>query len=130
MSPVEVDCQPFEGERGDRVRLTYGSKVYGDSLAWITDATGARICERFPENNEDSCLLPGDGPYRAISTVWRAQNGFPTEYAVKVRRLSNPQGCTTAPVRPYGPLEQQDFTINTRASPSPPARQARTPCTP
>ncbi|MEU5291314.1 Tat pathway signal protein [Streptomyces umbrinus] len=112
VSPVEVDCQPFEGERGDRVRLTYGSKVYGDSLAWITDATGARICERFPDDNEDSCLLPGDGPYRAISTVWRAENGFPTDYAVKVRRLSDPQGCTTAPVRPYGPLEQQDFTTN------------------
>ncbi|MGP4050272.1 Tat pathway signal protein [Streptomyces sp. 2A115] len=112
MSPVEVDCQPFEGERGDRVRLTYGSKVYGDSLAWITDATGARICEPFPDNNEDSCVLPGDGPYRVISTVSRAENGFPAEYAVKVRRLSDPKGCTTAPVHPYGPLEQEDFTTN------------------
>lgn len=61
VSRVEVDCQPFEGERGDRVRLTHGSKVYGDSLAWITDATGKRICERFPEDGEDSCVLPGDG---------------------------------------------------------------------
>ncbi|MGW0574607.1 Tat pathway signal protein [Streptomyces sp. NPDC002920] len=112
VSPVEVDCQPFEGASGDRVRLTYGSKTYGDSLAWITDATGARICEQFPENDEDSCVLPGDGPYRVISTVTSADNGFPAEYAVKVRRLNDPQGCTTAPVRPYGPLEQQDLTTN------------------
>ncbi|MFE9680446.1 Tat pathway signal protein [Streptomyces sp. NPDC006285] len=112
VSPVEVDCQPFEGERGDRVRLTYGSRTYGDSLAWITDATGARICERFPEDDEDSCVLPGDGPYRVISTVWRAESGFPARYAVKVRRLDDPQGCTTAPVRPYGELEQQDLVTN------------------
>ncbi|MFF3307296.1 Tat pathway signal protein [Streptomyces sp. NPDC002952] len=111
-SPVEVDCQPFEGKRGDRIRLTYGSKTYGDSLAWITDESGARICERFPEDNEDSCVLPGDGPYRVISTVWRAENGFPAEYSVKVRRVSDPQGCTAAPIRPYGPLEQQDFVVN------------------
>lgn len=112
VSPVEVDCQPFEGKAGDRVRLTYGSKVYGDSLAWITDTTGARICERFPENDEDSCVLPGDGPYRVISTVSRSGNGFPAEYAVKVRRLNDPQGCTTAPVRPYGTPEPQDLTAN------------------
>lgn len=112
VSPVQVDCQPFEGERGDRVRLTHGSKAYGDSLAWITDATGARICERFPDDDEDSCVLPGDGPYRVISTVSRAENGFPAEFAVKVRRLSDPQGCTAAPARPYGPLEQQDLVTN------------------
>lgn len=112
VSRVEVDCQPFEGGRGDRVRLTHGSKVYGDSLAWITDATGKRICERFPEDGEDSCVLPGDGPYRVISTVSRSENGFPAEYAVKVRRLSDPQGCTAAPVRPYGALERQDLTAN------------------
>lgn len=111
-SPVEVDCQPFEGEHGDRVRLTHGSKTYGDSLAWITDATGARICEQFPADDEDSCVLPGDGPYRVISTVSRAEGGFPAVYAVKVRRLSDPQGCTTAPVRPYGPLDPQDPTVN------------------
>ncbi|MFH8462758.1 Tat pathway signal protein [Streptomyces sp. NPDC017991] len=112
VSPVEVDCQPFEGKRGDRVRLTHGSRSSGESLAWITDDTGARICERFPEDNEDSCVLPGDGPYRAISTVRYTESGFPAQYAVKVRRLSDPQGCTTAPVRPYGPLEQQDFVVN------------------
>ncbi|MGW1953783.1 Tat pathway signal protein [Streptomyces sp. NPDC001920] len=107
VSPVEVDCQPFRGERGDRVRLGHGTKTYGDSLAWITDATGARICERFPQDDEDSCVLPGDGPYRVISTVWRAEGGFPAEYEVSVRRLNDPQGCTTTPVRAFGPLGQQ-----------------------
>ncbi|MET9829489.1 IPT/TIG domain-containing protein [Streptomyces sp. NPDC006385] len=112
VSPVEVDCQPFEGERGDRVRLSHGTKTYGDSLAWITDATGARICERFPENDEDSCVLPGDGPYRVISTVWRAEGGFPAEYEVRVRRLNDPQGCATTPVRAYGPLEERPPTTS------------------
>jgi hypothetical protein len=111
-SPVQVDCLPFAGKHGDRIRLTYGSKAYGDSLAWITDETGARICERFPEDDEDSCVLPGDGPYRVVSTVSRAEHGFPAEYAVKVRRLNDPQGCTAAPVRPYGPLGQQDFVVD------------------
>ncbi|MFI1723226.1 Tat pathway signal protein [Streptomyces sp. NPDC020489] len=112
VSRVQVDCQPFTGEPGDRVRLTYGSKTYGDSLAWITDATGARICERFPEDDEDSCVLPGDGPYRVISTVWRAESGFPAQYGVKVRRLNDPRGCTTAPLRPFGAPERQDLTAN------------------
>ncbi|ANS66106.1 hypothetical protein SLINC_3882 [Streptomyces lincolnensis] len=112
VSRVEVDCQPFEGSGGDRIRLTHGSKTYGDSLAWITDATGARICERFPENDEDSCVLPGDGPYRVVSTVSRAESGFPAQYGVKVRRLDDPRGCATAPVRPYGVLEPQDLTAN------------------
>lgn len=112
VSPVQVDCQPFEGKQGERIRLTHGSKVYGSSLAWITDATGARICERFPEDGEDSCVLPGDGPYRVISRVSYTEQGFPAEFAVKVRRLDDPQGCTTALLRPYGPLEQQDFTTN------------------
>ncbi|MFE2814217.1 Tat pathway signal protein [Streptomyces nigra] len=112
VSRVEVDCQPFQGEPGDRIRLTHGSKAYGDSLAWITDASGRRICERFPEDGEDSCVLPGDGPYRVISTVSRTEQGFPAEYGVKVRRLDDPQGCTAAPVSSFGALERQDLTTN------------------
>lgn len=114
VSPVEVDCQPFTATTGDRIRLTYGSKVYGSSLAWITDATGARICPHFPEDGEDSCVLPADGtgPYRVVSRVSYGENGFPADFAVKTRRLNDPQGCTTAPVRSYGPLESQDLTTN------------------
>jgi hypothetical protein len=112
VSPLAVDCQAFDGRSGERIRLTHTTKVYGDSVAWITDATGARVCEHFPEDGEDSCVLPGDGPYRVLSSVPSAGAGFPAEYALQVRRLNDPQGCVTAPVRPYGPLEQQDFTTD------------------
>ncbi|MCQ9129240.1 Tat pathway signal protein [Streptomyces hilarionis] len=112
VSPVEVDCQPFEAAPGERIRLTQGSKVYGESIAWITDETGARICPHFPENDENTCALPGDGPYRVVSRVSYTERGFPADYAVKARRLDDPQGCTTAPVRPFGPLAAQDATTN------------------
>ncbi|MFD9881885.1 Tat pathway signal protein [Streptomyces alboflavus] len=107
---VQVDCQPFDAEPGDRILLTHGTKVYGDTLAWITDATGARICPRDPEDGEDSCVLPGKGPYRVLSHVTHAGSGFPAQYAVNARRLNDPQGCPSVPVRPYGPLTAQDFT--------------------
>ncbi|MGW6061371.1 Tat pathway signal protein [Streptomyces sp. NPDC055189] len=110
VSPAEIDCQPFDAEPGDRIRLARGTKVYGESIAWITDATGARICPRFPEDDEDSCVLPGKGPYRALSRVTYAEKGFPAEYAVTARRLNDPQGCPSSPIRPYGPLTAQDLT--------------------
>ncbi|MFF1451824.1 Tat pathway signal protein [Streptomyces sp. NPDC058274] len=112
VSPVEVDCQPFDAEPGERIRLTYGTKSYGESLAWITDASGARICPQSPEDGEDSCVLPGHGPYRVVSHVSYGEHGFPAEYAVKVRRLDGPQGCRTSSVRSYGPLEQQELGTN------------------
>ncbi|MEU0070587.1 IPT/TIG domain-containing protein [Streptomyces sp. NPDC006332] len=111
-SPLAVDCQAFDGRSGERIRLTQSTKGYGSSGAWITDATGARVCEHFPEDGEDSCVLPGDGPYRVLSTVSYAESGFPAQYALQVRRLNDPQGCATATVRPYGPLEPQDFSTD------------------
>ncbi|WP_328413258.1 Tat pathway signal protein [Streptomyces violaceus] len=108
-SPLAVDCQAFEARPGERIRLKLERKVYGESVAWITDETGARVCERFPEDGEDSCVLPGDGPYRVLSNVSRSEGGFPAAYALQVRRLNDPQGCTTASVLPYGPLKPQDF---------------------
>lgn len=110
VSPAQIDCLPLDAEPGDRIRLTRGTKVYGESIAWITDATGARICPRFPEDGEDSCVLPGKGPYRALSRVTRVEGGFPAEFAVTARRLNDPQGCPSAPARPYGPLTAQDLT--------------------
>ncbi|MEU1850308.1 IPT/TIG domain-containing protein [Streptomyces sp. NPDC019990] len=112
-SPLAVDCQAFEGRPGERIRMTLSRKVYGESVAWITDATGARICEQFPEDGEDSCVLPGDGPYRVLSSVTGSEGGFPAEYALQVRRLNDPQGCATASVLPYGPLQPQDFRADT-----------------
>ncbi|MFF4400475.1 Tat pathway signal protein [Streptomyces sp. NPDC001480] len=114
VSPVELDCQPFTAKPGERIRLTYGSKVYGSSLAWLTDSTGARICPHFPEDGETGCVLPtdGTGPYRVISQLSYTEKGFPADYAVNVRRLNDPQGCGAAPVRPYGALSSQDLTTN------------------
>ncbi|MFE2040850.1 Tat pathway signal protein [Streptomyces sp. NPDC059477] len=110
-SPVQIDCQPFTGEPGERVLLSRSTKVYGGVVAWITDGTGARICPRFAEDGAHSlsCVLPGDGPYRVLSRVTDPQNGFPAEYAVRARSLSDPQGCRTASVRPFGPIEGLDF---------------------
>lgn len=114
VSPVEVDCQPFEAKPGERIRLTYGSRVYGSSRAWIGDATGARICPRFPEDGEDSCVLPAGttAPYRVISQVTSTEKGFPAEYAVKARRLNDPQGCLEDQVSPYGVLQARNLTGN------------------
>ncbi|WP_432044187.1 Tat pathway signal protein [Streptomyces cadmiisoli] len=111
---LEVDCQRFEGSPGERVRLTHGTKAYGDTLAWITDKTGAWICPRVTGDHEDtrSCVLPGDGPYRVLSKVTYAGSGHPAEYAVKVRSLSDPQGCRTATLRPFGPPEGLDYGTN------------------
>ncbi|MEV5463481.1 Tat pathway signal protein, partial [Streptomyces cellulosae] len=111
---LEVDCQKFEGKPGERVRLTHGTKVYGDTLAWITDESGAWICPRITEDDEDtrSCVLPGDGPYRVLSKVTNAGSGYPAGYAVKVRSLSDPRGCRTATVRPFGPPEGLDYGNN------------------
>ncbi|MFJ8489768.1 Tat pathway signal protein [Streptomyces sp. NPDC094038] len=111
VSPAEVDCQPFTGQPGERIRLTAATSVYGSATAWLTDATGARICPHFPEDGEDSCVLTGSGPYRVISQVGYSENGFPAGYTVAARRLNDPQGCTTAPVRPYGALDPQDLTV-------------------
>ncbi|MEU0677803.1 Tat pathway signal protein [Streptomyces sp. NPDC006172] len=109
--PHQIDCLPIEAKPGERVRFTYGSRYYGASTAWITDGTGEQICPSPPEGAE-GCVLPGDGPYRVISRVLEVERGFPAEYGVKVRRLNDPQGCTVAPVRPFGPLERQDFVTN------------------
>lgn len=114
VSRLEVDCQAFEGKAGERVRLIHGTKVYGGTTAWITDASGARICPRVTADDEDtlSCVLPGEGPYRVLSQVSDVENGFPAEYAVKVRSLTDPQGCRTASVRPFGALEGLDRGTN------------------
>ncbi|MFD5403731.1 Tat pathway signal protein [Streptomyces griseorubiginosus] len=114
VSGLEVDCQEFEGTPGERVRLTHGTKVYGDTSAWITDGTGAWICPRVTEDDEDtrSCVLPGDGPYRVLSTVAYGGSGYPAEYAVKVRSLSDPRGCRTASLRSFGQLTGLDYGTN------------------
>ncbi|MFD4502123.1 Tat pathway signal protein [Streptomyces sp. NPDC058457] len=110
-SPIEVDCQAFEGTPGERVLLSRDTRASGSMVAWITDASGARVCPRTGDDEDTlSCVLPGTGPYRVLSRVTSAD--FPAEYAVRVRSLSDPQGCRTASVRPFGPLRDLDFGTN------------------
>ncbi|WP_392840829.1 hypothetical protein [Streptomyces sp. LN500] len=92
--PTAVQCQPFAGRPGERITDEIATTVYGESGSWITDETGARICPHFNEDDSEGCVLPGDGPYRVLSQVSYGEKGFPAEYTLKVRRISDPAGCT------------------------------------
>lgn len=99
--PTAVQCRPFTGRAGERVTTEIATTVYGQSGSWITDGTGARICPHFNEDGSEGCVLPGDGPYRVLSQVSRAERGFPAEYTLKVRRLSDPAGCAHVALNAY-----------------------------
>ncbi|WLQ49051.1 hypothetical protein P8A21_16795 [Streptomyces poriferorum] len=99
--PTAVQCRPFTGRAGERITNEIATTVYGDSMSWITDETGARICPHFNEDGSTGCVLPGDGPYRVLSQVSRAERGFPAEYTLKVRRLSDPEGCAHVELSAY-----------------------------
>ncbi|MBM0257560.1 hypothetical protein [Micromonospora sp. 4G55] len=92
-SPVQTNCQPFQGSAGDRM-LTYSTPA---PHAWLVDRTGAQICTE--PSQEDGCVLPADGTYRVISYLWE-WNADSTDltYQMQIRRLSDPVGCPT--VRP------------------------------
>ncbi|MER7566017.1 Tat pathway signal protein [Streptomyces sp. NPDC097941] len=114
VSGLEVDCQAFEGTPGERVLLSRGTRGYGEMVSWITDATGTRICPRVTADDESSlsCVLPGEGPYRVISQVTYSEKGFPAEYTAGVHSLTDPEGCRTASVRPFGAPEGLDYQDN------------------
>ncbi|MEE4490145.1 hypothetical protein [Streptomyces sp. BE230] len=99
--PTAVQCQPFTGRAGERVTNRIATTAYGESISWITDETGARICPHFNEDGNEGCVLPGDGPYRVLSQVSYAEHGFPAEYTLKVRRLSDPVGCAHVELSAY-----------------------------
>ncbi|MET7860911.1 hypothetical protein ABZS81_27640 [Streptomyces sp. NPDC005318] len=99
--PTAVQCQPFAGRPGERITDKIATTVYGESGSWITDETGARICPHFNEDDSEGCVLPGDGPYRVLSQVSYGEEGFPAEYTLKVRRISDPAGCTHVGLNAY-----------------------------
>ncbi|MFD0341682.1 hypothetical protein ACFVH0_23900 [Streptomyces sp. NPDC127117] len=99
--PTAIQCQPFAGRPGERITNKIRTTAYGQSLSWITDETGARICPHFNEDDSDGCVLPGDGPYRVLSQVSEAEHGFPAEYTLAVRRISDPAGCTHPALNGY-----------------------------
>ncbi|GII52268.1 hypothetical protein Pth03_06570 [Planotetraspora thailandica] len=98
---LAIMCQPFTGRAGERITVDLRTTVYGESLGWITDGTGAHICPHFNEDDSDGCVLPGDGPYRVLIRVRHIEGGFPADYRVKIRRLSEPQGCVSVPINSY-----------------------------
>ncbi|MGA5701765.1 hypothetical protein [Peterkaempfera bronchialis] len=100
--PVAIDCHPFTGKAGERITVAIATARYGDAESWITDGTGARICPRFKEDDNDGCVLPGTGPFRVLTRVSWIEGGFPGAYTLTVRRLSDPVGCASVPVNGYG----------------------------
>ncbi|MYX14490.1 hypothetical protein GTY67_13900 [Streptomyces sp. SID8374] len=99
--PTAVQCARIEAKPGERITDTVQTTVYGQSISWITDRTGARICPRYREDDNDGCVLPGNGPYRVLTQVTYAERGFPAEYTLKVRRISDPAGCARVPLNTY-----------------------------
>ncbi|WP_334666289.1 hypothetical protein [Streptomyces cyaneofuscatus] len=100
-APTAVQCARLDAKPGERLTNTVTTTGYGQSTSWITDGTGARICPSRREDDNDGCVLPGNGPYRVLTQVTNAEGGFPAEYTLKVRRISDPVGCTHVPLNTY-----------------------------
>ncbi|MFE0627377.1 hypothetical protein ACFW3D_10430, partial [Streptomyces sp. NPDC058864] len=99
--PMGLVCVPFAGTAGERVLLyADGTQLGAGATSWITDATGARICPHFNEDDSVGCVLPGDGPYRVLTWVTNDEDA-PAAHTVAVRRLSDPAGCTSVPVNGF-----------------------------
>ncbi|MCM2388970.1 hypothetical protein [Streptomyces albipurpureus] len=94
-SAVELECQPFTAEAGERIAVDFPGE------GWITDPSGARICPRVNADESDGCVLPGTGPYRVIARVRESSSGFPAAYTLGIRRLSDPSGCEYSPLNAY-----------------------------
>ncbi|MDO3703602.1 hypothetical protein Q3W71_18205 [Micromonospora sp. C28SCA-DRY-2] len=90
-SPVQTNCQPFQGRAGDRILASVAGTY------WLVDQSGARTCTS--SSNEVGCVVPADGTYRVLShrSVWNSGNAGET-YPMTLRRISDPVGCPT--VRP------------------------------
>ncbi|MGW9450717.1 hypothetical protein [Streptomyces sp. NPDC055632] len=103
-----IVCHAFTAAPGERITADFRLDEYGDSLHWITDGTGKRLCPSWNEDGSDGCVLPeGTGGYRVLAEVRSAENGFPAAYALKVRRLSHPAGCVPVAVTAYGSAPAQ-----------------------
>lgn len=99
-SPVQTNCQPFNGKAGDRI-LTYGAPdVYNNLPFWLVDGAGTWLCRTYEP--EDGCVLPADGQYRVISylSTWDGSSTDLT-YKLQVRRLNNPVGCPAVQISGY-----------------------------
>ncbi|HEY0699341.1 MAG TPA: hypothetical protein VGD43_16200, partial [Micromonospora sp.] len=93
-SAVQTNCQPFQGEAGDRVMVYRAPVAYNQLSAWLVDEDGTVLCTEWSE--EDGCVLPTTGTFRVISHLayWETDTVDLT-YRMQVRRLSGAVGCPT-----------------------------------
>lgn len=93
-SAVQTNCQPFQGEAGDRVMVYRTPVAYNELNSWLVDEHGTELCTEWSE--EDGCALPSSGTFRVISylSYWDADSTDLT-YKMQVRRLSDAVGCPT-----------------------------------
>ncbi|MCJ0875354.1 hypothetical protein [Streptomyces sp. AP-93] len=88
-----IVCHAFTAAPGERITTDFRLTERGEGFVhWITDGTGKRICKDSAE-----CVLPaGTGGYRVLTEV-----ASPGAYSLKVRRLSNPEGCVPVAATAY-----------------------------
>lgn len=97
-----IVCHAFTAAPGDRINANFQLTEYGDFEHWITDGTGKRICD------STECVLPARvGDYRVLAEIRWVSGGFPAAYSLKVRRLSNPEGCVPVAATAYGSAPAQ-----------------------
>lgn len=110
-SPVQTNCQQFQGKAGQRVVVYAAPTRYNFAGRWLVDGTGQALCLDYSE--EDGCELPADGTYRVVSYLseWNSESTDLT-YKVQARSLTAPKGCPVVtpgafndpPAGAYGPI--------------------------
>ncbi|GHF90232.1 hypothetical protein ACFFSH_16375 [Streptomyces filamentosus] len=104
VGPMGVVCHSFTAAPGERITVDLKRQTYGDSYAWISDATGKRLCTQYNQDGSEGCVLPGGSTGHRVYAVVGPQEGGATAapYTLKVRRLSDPAGCVTVAPSVYG----------------------------
>ncbi|WP_051717347.1 hypothetical protein [Streptomyces sp. NRRL F-5727] len=104
VGPMGVVCHSFTAAPGERITHELRRETYGDSYAWISDATGKHLCAQYNQDGSEGCVLPeGSTGHRVYAVVGHQYDGSPAApYTLKVRRLSNPAGCATVAPSVYG----------------------------
>ncbi|MFI0923264.1 hypothetical protein ACH4TP_04855 [Streptomyces sp. NPDC021012] len=95
-------CQNFTGLPGERITVDTKAEAGRWTYSWITDASGEQICPQFNPDDSTGCVLPGQGPYRVLTEVRTDDSAYPVAYTQKIRRLSDPAGCTALAVHAFG----------------------------
>ncbi|MDY7090651.1 MAG: hypothetical protein SYR96_36880 [Actinomycetota bacterium] len=110
-SPVQTNCQQFQGRAGQRVVVYAAPTRYNFADTLLVDGTGQALCLGYSE--ETGCELPADGTYRVVSYLsqWNSDSVDLT-YKVQARSLTTPKGCPVVtpgafnepPAGAYGPI--------------------------